>query len=190
MHLSRALCYLFCCFALAVFIASAYGCAKDYSYEYKPGDTTSPVNTAPMTATFCQACTATALPDSSWRFTIDGVIYCGQAVKPVTLPERTAFTFFGPSSCSADSGFAASVFLGNHVLNADKTNLSGQMTCYYYDKVGPSHVYMSSSSESLQVTVTTYVHQTGAATGTFRGVVFDGSGRRKEVRDGRFRIRL
>lgn len=177
-------------FAVVLLFLFSLGCYKDYSYEYRPDDSATIIDRTTTSLTSCAACKTDVLRDSSWQVTIEATKFCGTVVKPVVLPERTAFTFFGPSSCSGDSGFVASVFLSAEVLDVDKANLKARMSCYYYNKVGPSHVYMSSSSEPLEVLISSYTHQTGITYGTFRGVVFDSAGRRREVKDGRFRIRL
>jgi hypothetical protein len=182
--------YAVCCVAAAVFLAGASSCVKEYSYEVKPVDSTpvSPPVNAPLAS--CSFCQGTLLPDSSWRFSVDGVTFCGQAEKTIITLERTSFTFFGPSACSVDSGFVASVYLDNVPLNSDKTNLNAKLVCYYYDRVKPSYLYMSQTGQYLQLTITSYVHQTGIASGTFSGFVSTENGIRKEVKDGKFRIRF
>lgn len=176
-------------FMVLVTLATQSGCAKDYSYEAKPVDSVLVPVVQPV-VTNCQPCTANVLPDSSWRFMAEGRYYCGKAEKTVVAPERTAFTFFGPSACSLDSGFVATVYINNEALLADKLNLSARLDCYYYDKVGPSNVYMSIQGEPMQLTIASYNRQTGLAAGTFRGLVKTPNGLRKEISNGAFRIHL
>lgn len=175
---------------LVLFLCSS-GCIKDYSYEYRPADSSSAIiDTVTPLQTGCEVCRSAALPDLSWRFTIDNTIYCGKAEKALVAPGRTGFTFFGPSFCSVDSGFVVTVYLNNVQLTGDMTSTNARMSCYYYDKIGPSSVYVSTAGEPLQIHITSYSQQTGIATGTFAGGVVDRAGRRRKVKDGRFHIRM
>jgi hypothetical protein len=177
----------------AIAVLLQLGCRKEYSYEWQPEkiDTVAalPIDpSSPVTA--CDACKTAVLPDSSWRLTYNGIVYCGRVEKAIIAPERTAFTFFGPSFCSPDSGFVATIYLGNEQLNTDRSNVPAKMAVYYYDHVAPSNVYQSASAQPLQLTVQTYNHQTGDAVGIFSGSVMDLNGGWQQVKDGRFRIRF
>lgn len=183
-------------FVLLSLVYLTTGCTKEYSYEQKPLDTTS-VNPVPIpvslpTQASCVLCNYATVPDSSWRFSIDGVTYCGKTDGAIALQQRTSFTFFGPSSCSIDSGFVATVRLENEsdALTSDKQNIRARLTCYYYDKVGPTYPFMSPMGDYLILNIVNYNQQTGIAVGTFGGIVEDASGLRKEVKDGTFRIKL
>jgi hypothetical protein len=178
--------------ALPAFLLYA-GCAKDYSYEQKPEqmDTTVGLPTVPPTVVAsCSACTTATLPDSSWRLLFDGVVYCGVVDRAIITLERTAFTFFGPSFCSSDSGFVASVQIENDKLDSDKAGVRAKLGCYYYDNVGQSFLFMSPPGQPLQLIITSYVHQTRTATGTFSGAVGAGNGAIREVKNGRFHFRF
>lgn len=189
-RLLKAAVYAGFCFVAAAVFAMGSSCVKEYSYEEKPMDTTTSIGTVGVPVSSCVTCLNSGLPDSSWRFSVDGVTFCGHAEKAIITLERTSFTFFGPSACSADSGFVASVYLDSVQLNTDKTNLTAKMVCYYYDRVKPSYMYMSQSGQYLRLTITSYVHQTGVAYGTFTGFVATENGIRKEVKEGKFRIQF
>lgn len=178
-----------CLLVMAVWLPMA-GCTKEYSFEARLVDTMANNNAPNPVLSSCSLCRSNVLPDSSWRFTLDGVVYCGKVEQTVIPLERTLFTFFGPSSCSTDSGFVASVYVDNEPLNSDKTNVHARLTCYYYDKVKPSFLFMSQAGNYLQFIITNYVYQTGIATGTFGGFVFTENGTRKEIKNGQFRLRL
>lgn len=166
------------------------GCAKDYSFEGRARDTVAvPVPVGPA-ATSCALCNNTVLPDSSWRFTIDGVAYCGKAEKAIITLERTSFTFFGPSACTSDSGFVASVYIDNSALDMDKTNVTARLSCFYYDQLTPSYVFMSSAGQPLQLTIASYSRQSGIAKGSFSGSIVLDNGIRKEIKNGQFQVRL
>lgn len=173
------------------------GCTKEYSYEQKPIDTTASVDTVPSRSpepalSSCALCNYDVQPDSSWRFSIEGVTFCGKTDGAVALQQRTSFTFFGPSACSIDSGFVATVRLEDQTqaLTSDQQNIKARLTCYYYDKVGSTYPFMSPMGDYLILNIANYNHQTGIAVGTFGGIVETNNGVRKEVRDGHFRIRL
>ncbi len=128
--------------------------------------------------------------DSTWFFQIDGAVLCGKAEKAIISIERTTFTFFGPSTCSPDSGFVISVYL-NEALNSDKINISaGRIALYYYDRVKPSYLLMSRSAEPFSLAIEKYVHETGFATGNFSGYVYTENGIRKLISGGKFRIKF
>lgn len=176
---------------LTFLLALLTACSKEYSYEQVPADTADVVIPLPdVPVSFCPSCNDADIPDSSWRINIDGVLYCGKAEKSIVSPEKTGFTFFGPSFCSADSGFVVTVYLQNESLTSDKVNLQARMGCYYYDQVGPSYVYMSAASQPIPCIITRYEHQTGKASGTFSGVVLDKNGVKRQLKDGRFRVQF
>lgn len=165
-------------------------CAKEYSYERMPLPPTPPADTAQRLVVPCESCKDATIPDSAWRFIAGNAVYCGVAKKAIIAPERTAFTFFGPSSCSSDSGFVASVFLENGILNSSQKNIPARLVCYYYDHVKPSYVFMSTQSHVVPLTITRYDHQAGIVEGTFGGVVLTEAGADIELKQGRFRARF
>lgn len=190
MRLPTAFCTVVCMLALLVLLFSIASCYKDYSYEYRPADSTAPVvGSSPVTSA-CSTCNNAALPELSWRMTIDQTVYCGKTDKAVMAPDRAGFTFFGPSFCSVDSGFVVTIYMNNTQLTADRNDVTARMSCYYYDKIGASHVYISKATAPLQLTITRYDHQSGITTGIFRGTVVDANGMSKVVKEGRFHIQF
>jgi hypothetical protein len=179
-------------FVSAIFAGS--GCIKEYSFEQGSQDTASVVDTLLLPSTSivstCTACNTTEIPDSSWRVTIGNRVYCGKAEKAIISPDRTGFTFFGASFCSADSGLVTTVYLDNMRLDVDRTNVGAKMGAYYYDRIGATHIYESISAQPLRLVIHSYTHQTGIATGVFSGTFLDHNGTAHEVKNGRFRIRL
>lgn len=183
------------CFVTAtVVFCYTTGCIKEYSYEQKPVDTTTVV-TPPITlpqSTSCAGCNYTNLPDSSWRFSIDGVTYCGKAGGSVIQFLGNGFSFSGPSACSSDSGFVATVKINDstNALTTSRQNVKATLSCYYYDKIGHTNPFFSPMGEYQSLTVTDYDSRTHIAVGTFSGFVRVPNGDKKELKDGRFRIRL
>ncbi|MES2882164.1 MAG: hypothetical protein V4676_08455, partial [Bacteroidota bacterium] len=169
------------------------GCAKDYSYERQPQDSIPiiPIVNPSVLFSSCTLCNANnPLPDSAWSFKVDQVFFCGVAEKAIITLERSSFTFFGPSSCSADSGFIASVYL-SQPLTSSKTNVvAARVAFYYYDRIAPSYVLISRTTDQFSLTIEAYDHQTGTATGKFEGFAFTENSVRKTVEGGKFRIRL
>jgi hypothetical protein len=184
--------FFICLFAVLLYSS---GCSKEYSFERGPVD--SVIVNVPDTVVStqflpsCYACKSMDIKeDSTWNFQIDGTVLCGKAEKALISIEKTAFTFFGPSTCSADSGFIISVYL-NEALDSDKTNISAPgIAFYYYDRVKPSYVLISRPGEPFSFTIEKYVHETGFATGSFSGYVYTESGIKKLVSGGKFKIKF
>jgi len=175
-----------------------YGCAKEYSFEGggtpPPRDTiiNPPPPPPPPAVPVCQACSSiqgSTLPE--WKFKSGNWAICGKADTAIALGNRTTFTFFGPSACSADTGMVITVYLNGDTLNRDRQNLQARSAAFYcYDRVTPSYIFMSQGSSSFSVTIDRYTHSTGIATGTFRGNVFRASGAVASIDSGRFTIKL
>jgi hypothetical protein len=171
------------------------GCAKEYSYEggVTPviHDTLPPpvvVNDFPV-CPFCKTITNTAL--STWSFKKGNTTVCGTVDTAIITLERTAFTFFGPSSCSADSGLVITVYLGNESLNRNRTNLAiNNIAFYYYDRVTPSYIFMSLANSPFSGTIDNYDHQTKIASGTFTGNAVRSDGSAASITSGKFKVKL
>jgi len=168
-------------------------CTKEYSFEgsrinVRVDTLPVPVNTDPV----CPACTNSAAPGlSEWNFKSVNWKLCGRADTAIALGDRTSFTFFGPSTCSSDTGMVITVYLGNDTLNRDKQNLHIDRAAFYcYDRVTPSYIFMSQNSNMFSVIIENYNHATGIATGTFRGTVFRANGAAASIDSGRFKIKL
>ncbi len=169
------------------------GCAKEYSYERVAQDTVAiptPVTLQPFLPA-CNRCSANnPVSDSSWLFTLEENVLCGQVEKAIISPDRRSFTFFGPSSCSADSGFIASVFLAEP-LDRDKTTITAaRVAFYYYDTQAAAYILMSKMGSSFSLNIDNYDHSTGRAAGTFTGSAFTAAGLAKAIDKGKFKIRF
>jgi hypothetical protein len=104
------------------------GCVKEYSYEGDPTpDTTLPPHTVKPMINFpaCNSCnTVNNFELSTWSLKYQGSILCGSITNAIVATDKTAFTFFGPSACSTDTGLVMTVFLEHDVLDRDKENLT------------------------------------------------------------------
>jgi hypothetical protein len=168
-------------------------CAKEYSFE--GGVPTIRVDTIPVpinTDPVCPACinnTASGL--SEWTFTSGNWKLCGTADTAIALGNRTSFTFFGPSTCSSDTGMVITVYMGNDTLNKDKQNLHINRAAFYcYERITPSYIFLSQNSNSFSVTIENYNHATKIVTGTFRGTAFRTTGASASINSGRFKVKL
>lgn len=171
------------------------GCAKEYSYE--GGEINVRVDTIRVpvghTDPVCPACINNTIPQlSQWNFKSGNWLLCGEADTAIISPERTAFTFFGPSACSADTGMIISVYLEpEQRLDRDRNNITTNRNAFYcYDNVRPSYIFSSQSNVPFQVTIESYVHATRIATGTFNGNVKLANGGSANISFGRFKVKL
>jgi hypothetical protein len=170
-------------------------CTKEYSFEGGGMNVrvdTLPVPVPVITDPVCPACinnTASGL--SEWTFKSANWKLCGRADTAIALGNRTAFTFFGPSTCSSDTGMVITVYLDNDTLNRDKQNLHIDRAAFYcYDRVTPTYIFMSQNSNTFSVTIDNYHHATGIVTGTFGGTVFRTNGAAASINSGRFKVKL
>jgi hypothetical protein len=182
-------------FLFSVLLLLLMGCGKEYSYEggtfsVRVDTVRGPViiNHDPV----CPACiNTTAAAVSEWSFTSGNWKLCGKADTAIINLERTAFTFFGPSACSADTGMVITVYLDTESLNRDRTNLViNHIAFYCYDRVTPTYIFMSQTNSAFSVTIDSYVHATRIATGTFHGNVLRSNGGAASIESGRFKVKL
>jgi hypothetical protein len=177
-------------------VLSLPGCTKEYSYEGGPLPDTIPViDTIPTSVLHfarCSACDEVGEPVlSSWNFTYGTSLLCGSVTRAIIAPERNAFTFFGPSACSTDTGLVMTVFLGTELLNGDKSNLTtNQVVFEYYDNTTLIDIFMTDHLGPFSLTIDTYTSATGIAKGTFRGFVPDKNGQVAEITNGKFQVKF
>lgn len=181
------------CFILIVFLQ--FSCAKEYSFEGGGTPIVRDSMPAPIVVNefpFCPNCvTNTGTILSEWSFKSSNSVLCGKADTAIINPERNAFTFFGPSSCSPDTGMVVSVYLEGNKLNRDISNLTTNHNAfYYYEKVTPSYIFMNPNGGIFTVTISNYNHQTKIATGTFLGYVNRITGGGTYIESGRFTVKL
>jgi len=175
------------------------GCAKEYSFEggppvivdTLPGPGNNPGqgnNTSPWT---CPACIGQDMAiESKWSFHNDSTLICGVIDTAIVNPERTGFTFFGPSACSIDTGIIIQVLLDSP-LNKDQYQITGQQgTIFYYDNVGQTFILISPSASIFSLIIDSYIHQTKMATGRFSGPVYRANGDSSYVEAGKFKVKL
>jgi hypothetical protein len=183
-----------CIFVTALFIIS---CKKEHSFEgtrpYVPApiDTTKPI--LPPAPWICPACIGKDVQiEDKWSFFIDGSFLCGDIDTAIVIaPDRSGFTFFGPSSCSVDSGMVFTVFLNGEALNKDLRNFTTQnIAFYYYDNVGQTLAYISKRNIPFSFTIESYAHQTRTAIGNFSGPVIKANGVPGYISSGKFKVKL
>ena len=189
--------------ALLLLILSLLGgCGKEYSYEGGAGPTIPiiPVDTTSANDSVsvdyeelfsCNSCIASdTLAQWEWSFKTGNSLLCGKSDTAILNPERNSFTFFGPSTCAADSGLIFTVYLEPNVLDRDITNLDASHAIfYYYDTNGP-YVLTSHYDRPFSLTIKSYVHATGIATGNFSGVGYRQDSSVINITDGKFKIKL
>jgi hypothetical protein len=171
-------------------------CSKEYSFE---GGGTPAIDTLPPPPVpkpelpVCPACANYTDPVNlnQWTFNVKQSKACGTTDTAIINLERTAFTFFGPSTCSADTGLVMTVYLENESLNRDITNLTiNRVAFYYYDRVTPSYIYMSNHNSPFTVHVDSYQHQTKILTGTFTGNTLKADNSPASITSGKFKVKL
>lgn len=184
-------------FAAVLLTGILSGCAKEYSFE--SGATPPPIDTIhppppPVVPEFpvCASCNSSSGSQlSEWSFKYKTYSFCGRADTAIMNLERTAFTFFGHSACSSDSGMAITIYLDHDTLNRDKSNLLiSRNAFYYYDRVTPSYIFMSQPSGTFSVTITRYDHATRIVTGTFTGNTIRANGNGAGITDGKFVMKV
>jgi hypothetical protein len=178
-------------------------CIKEYSYEGGPTDTldTIPVidtllpdsadTSAPIVFKYCDACNGqSGYILGTWNFKYDTSIFCGSITRAIISVEKTAFTFFGPSACSLDTGLIMSVYL-NEPLIADAENITSPHAYFqYYNNKGTQNIFESSDSIPIILTIEKYTHSTGIATGHFSGLAKSDRNTKVKIRDGKFMIQF
>lgn len=179
-----------------VYSLTLIGCEKEYSFEGRnttiATDTT--VRPPPVlynfpVCSFCKTLTTTDL--GTWSFKMENAIACGKVDTAIVTFGRTAFTFFGPSLCSADTGMVITVYLQDDTLNRDISYLiTNKVAFYYYDRVTPSYMLMSQVYSPFSVSIEGYDHQSKIAVGTFNGFARFSDGRFVSINSGKFKVRL
>ncbi len=184
-------------FIIYLQVSSFAGCTKEYSYEGGPvADTISlPQPDTILKPAFslpsCEGCSNMNAPASLfWSFKFDTSLLCGTITNSVITPERNGFTFFGPSTCSIDTGLVMTVFLVNDSLNRNKLKVtSDNASLEYYDNTTQTDVFIA-SHHLISFTIDSYVHATGIAIGTFTGHVKTRNGTLIPITNGKFTIQF
>jgi hypothetical protein len=169
------------------------GCAKEYSCESCTG---SPIIADTLITSLppyvCPSCPGNeTFIENKWSFRDDTLLRCGIIDTAIVAPDRTGFTFYGPSACSADTGIVMTILMDTVHLNRNLTNVNSQFAAYYYyDNVGQTYIYMSKQQNPFTVTIESYDYQTKLATGTFSGFGYRTAGGGSAIRSGKFMVKL
>lgn len=195
---------LIICSGLLIFQLISYeSCRKEYSYEGGPADT---LNTIPVIDTlsndstdsyepiafpYCPSCNGQqGYILNTWNFKYDTSFFCGSVTRSVMNMEKTAFTFFGPSACSLDTGLIMTVYLINP-LEKDEANITASRAYFqYYNNKGIQDIFESSDSIPIILTIEKYTLSTGIATGRFSGLAKSDRNTKVKIQDGKFMIQF
>ncbi len=171
------------------------GCKKEYSYEgtdllIKKDSillAPPPINNLPG----CSICKVTdELFLGSWNFKTGSSFLCGSVTAAGMIAEKTAFTFFGPSACSIDTGLVMTIYLPIS-LDRDRFNIPiSKVAFYYYDNNATKDILISLQAAPFSATIESFIYTTGIATGTFNGTVFKPNGDTAFVSGGNYKIKL
>lgn len=166
-------------------------CKKEYSYEGGDPvviDTT--VNNIPAPY-ICSSCIgADDYIEGKWSFYHGGNFYCGMIDTAIATPARDGFTFFGPSSCSPDSGLVMTINIEPTILNQDVFNSTTiKVGMYYYDNVGQTYPFMTRPGFNFSLTIKSYIHQTRIMNGNFNGFAFKPNGEQVSL-SGKFKLKI
>ena len=176
--------------SLLVFLIT--NCKKEYSYEGGaiPIITDSVINVVQQPY-ICPSCIgADDYIEGKWSFYHGGNFYCGIVDTAIATPARDGFTFFGPSSCSPDSGLVLTINIEPTILNQDVSNsTTSKVGMYYYDNVGQTYPFMTRSGFNFSLTIDSYIHQTRLMTGSFSGFVFKPTGQQTSL-NGKFKLKI
>lgn len=198
--------FLFCCIAI-ILLHYSTGCLKEeYSYEGGPLPDSAitspdPIVVAPDTTTAvdttlifppCPYCKyATSLSLGQWNFRYDTLFFCGDVSNAVMTPEKGAFTFFGPSSCTPGTGLIITAYYEPTTFTGDRSGItSNQVTMQYYDNNGPKDIFNSGPETQFTITVNQFEQQSGIAIGKFSGTVVTARGKIVSIHSGNFKIQF
>lgn len=181
-------------FVLLIFPAS---CNKEYSIEGRPyilpADSIPNPQISSNELPVCNACSFYPNPVNlnQWMLKAEQSQACGIIDTAITDLGRSYFTFFGPSSCSGDTGLVVTVYLENESLDRDRSNLTAnRVAFYYYDRVTPSYIFITLANSPFTLHIDTYNHQTRLLSGRFSGSALRANGTGAFISEGKFKIRL
>ncbi len=173
-------------------------CTKEYSYEggLNPGNDNDTIQIPPTTPpvselSMCLSCIGQdKYEENRWSFTAGNAFACGIMDTALVNSERTAFTFFGPSSCSDDTSMVVTAYLDSDTLNH---NISGMMIdkiIFRYTKIGlPDFLLTTKQGTPFTLTISQYDHTSKMAIGTYQGHAYLPDGSTMMV-SGKFMVKL
>ena len=172
-------------------------CIKEYSYEGGfrqiihdsiPAHDTIPESTHLPS---CSQCKDLEIVQGTWNFKFDTSIMCGKITDAIKSPDGNGFTFFGPSTCSRDTGIILTVFARNQSLDVNFSDVTFTDVIFeYYDNKNQRDIFMWEKKDVFMLTVKTYDVATRLMTGTFRGYVSTWDNLQQEVTAGNFFIKF
>ena len=183
-------------FVLQLVLWQSTGCQKEYSLEGSDS-TAAPVDSSrvpsPVVNDFpqCALCSpADGITLSHWNFKRGNSFLCGMISSAGISPDKTAFTFFGPSACSVDTGLVMTIYLPV-AFDQDKFGITTtKIAFFYYDHFGTKDIFLSLPEKLFTVNVVSYMYSTGIVTGTFKGIIFKANGDTSYVDEGNFIAKL
>jgi hypothetical protein len=187
--------FLVSVFCLQTLLLQTTGCKKEYSFE--GGDSTAIRNDSvilpPVVNDFpsCSICRVSDnLSLSKWNFKTGNSFVCGIIDNAGIDNEKNAFTLFGPSACSTDTGLVMTIYLPA-TLDHDFFNIASiKVSFFYYDRNAPKDIFISQPTEPFSVTVESFIYGSGIITGNFKGTVFKPSGATANINEGKFEAKL
>lgn len=189
--------YRYLLLIVLLWVTAGTACMKDYSYEGEsippPVIYPAPPPSAIPAYAYCADCKGRdKFEYGRWSFWVDTNFFCGIVTDGVASPERTGFTFFGPSTCSVDTGLIMTIFLPNNIaLKSDQYNvISQRATLEYYDNATPSDMFISRNTTEMTFVLDQYIHNTLIARGRFFGKVYDKQGAVINITNGKFEFKF
>ena len=187
--------YFFLLFLVLQIVLQTTGCKKEYSCEscivalQHDSVVTSPAISPSFIG--CSLCRATDdLLLSKWNFKTGNTFVCGSVSDAGTIGGGQAFTFFGPSACSIDTGIVVSVYL-NTFFDHDMYNVTlTNVAFYYYDHHASQDIFIRYPEKPFSLTIQSFISSTRIMTGSFSGTVFKPNGDTAVISDGKFKIKL
>ena len=191
--------YYFLVFFLCLQTALLTGCKKEYSCEGCIPTTQliiqhDSVFVPPVIITSFPACSLCKATDDivlgKWNFKTGNTFLCGSVDAAGIDYAKIAFTFFGPSACSIDTGLVMTIYLPL-ALDGDRFNITTTKAAFfYYDNHAPKDIFISQPATLFSVTLESFIYATGIATGTFKGTVFKANGDTAVIKDGKFKVKV
>lgn len=129
--------------------------------------------------------------ENRWSFKAGNAFHCGPMDTALVDVNRTAFTFFGPSSCSSNTSMVVTVYMDNYTLTQDLNDVVFRRVDFRYTKWGaPKYLLVSQPGTPFNLTIESYNHQTRMTVGTFSGYAYKGDGTLEFVESGKFKVKL
>jgi hypothetical protein len=180
---------------LLIVLFSTGSCLKDYSFEGAisplPADDEPNPSPEKILPTCGQCLIQPTEGLAKWSFKTDSFVLCGNLTRGIISPERTGFTFFGPSLCSADSGLIMTVYLPQGVkLDSDQQNINTNRCIFQYYEKGKPDILISKPSPGFLLIIDSYNHQTAIATGRFNGLSYTAGNKVASIKEGKFQVKL